>query len=334
MACENCKDNCNCTSCFEGVKVPVGPKGDQGVQGPKGDKGDKGDQGEIGNGIASIEWTSNSGGQPQGTTGTTDTYTITFTNGDTITYTVGNGNDGAEGPQGPTGDTGATGATGATGPVGPIGATGPAGADGTQTFFVDGAPSSGLGEEGDIAYDTTTSYPQIDIYQKQPDNSWGLQGTFGNVVNPGGSGPAEESFLFRATKVVDTNYTTTADVFLPVEDDSTAPNFDNGGVWNGVKFVADQALTDIEFFVSGMILDNNTASPVTVAIKLYKNSSGTETLEATSTTVMAPSETGTSVSFNDTIASLLENDEVYLKVSLSVSSDVTVKSGVFYNINV
>ena len=26
----NCKDNCNCSSCFEGVVLPVGLKGDPG----------------------------------------------------------------------------------------------------------------------------------------------------------------------------------------------------------------------------------------------------------------------------------------------------------------
>lgn len=56
---------------------------------PKGDKGDKGDTGATGptgptgNGIASVAKT--------GTSGLVDTYTITYTNGNTSTFTVTNG---------------------------------------------------------------------------------------------------------------------------------------------------------------------------------------------------------------------------------------------------
>ena len=55
----------------------------------KGIKGDKGDKGDTGNGIASITKT--------GTVGLVDTYTITFTNGTTMTFAVTNGQDGATG---------------------------------------------------------------------------------------------------------------------------------------------------------------------------------------------------------------------------------------------
>jgi hypothetical protein len=53
--------------------------------------------GPAGVGIASIAWTSNSGAQPQGTQGTTDTYTITYTNATTATFVVTNGADGTDG---------------------------------------------------------------------------------------------------------------------------------------------------------------------------------------------------------------------------------------------
>lgn len=55
------------------------------VVGDAGAKGDKGDTGDTGNGIASIRKTS--------TSGLVDTYTITFTNGNTTTFTVTNGSD-------------------------------------------------------------------------------------------------------------------------------------------------------------------------------------------------------------------------------------------------
>ena len=54
----------------------------------------KGDTGATGNGIASCAWYSNSGGDPQGTAGTTDTYRITFTDGSHSDFLVTNGVDG------------------------------------------------------------------------------------------------------------------------------------------------------------------------------------------------------------------------------------------------
>lgn len=53
---------------------------------PRGNKGETGDTGETGNGIASITKT--------GTSGLVDTYTITYTDGTTTTFTVTNGRNG------------------------------------------------------------------------------------------------------------------------------------------------------------------------------------------------------------------------------------------------
>ncbi len=75
-----------------GPKGDVGPKGEQGLQGIQGPKGDKGDQGDIGDtgatgsSISSIIRTSG-----DGSPGTTDTYTITMTDGATSTFQVYNG---------------------------------------------------------------------------------------------------------------------------------------------------------------------------------------------------------------------------------------------------
>ena len=55
------------------------------VKGDKGDRGIQGIQGLTGNGISSITKT--------GTSGLVDTYTITYTNGNTTTFTVTNGED-------------------------------------------------------------------------------------------------------------------------------------------------------------------------------------------------------------------------------------------------
>jgi hypothetical protein len=74
--------------------------------GADGAQGPQGIQGDAGVGISNIAWASNSGGQPQGTQGTTDTYTITLTDASTYNFLVTNGADGAAGPQGPAGPAG------------------------------------------------------------------------------------------------------------------------------------------------------------------------------------------------------------------------------------
>ena len=66
--------------------------GQQGEQGPAGPQGEQGEKGDDGNGISSIIKTSNEG--------LVDTYTITFTDGKTTTFTVTNGTDGEQGIQG------------------------------------------------------------------------------------------------------------------------------------------------------------------------------------------------------------------------------------------
>lgn len=61
-------------------------------RGDRGEQGEQGIQGETGNGIASVELTS--------TSGLVDTYTITFTDGNTTTFNVTNGQDGIDGQDG------------------------------------------------------------------------------------------------------------------------------------------------------------------------------------------------------------------------------------------
>ena len=79
-------------------KVTIGTNGnwfvddvDTGVS-AKGEKGDKGEAGEDGRGIVSIKLTSSEGN--------VDTYTITYTDGTTSTFTVTNGKDGEQGIKG------------------------------------------------------------------------------------------------------------------------------------------------------------------------------------------------------------------------------------------
>lgn len=61
--------------------------------------GTQGEQGPAGVSVSSVTWVSNSGGQPEGTPGTTDTYRVNLSNGTSGgTFTVGNGANGAGSP--------------------------------------------------------------------------------------------------------------------------------------------------------------------------------------------------------------------------------------------
>ena len=75
-----------------------GVDGKDGAEGAKGDKGDKGDIGATGNGIAKVEKTL--------TNGLVDTYTITFTDNTTTTFTIVNGANGTNGENGKDGTNG------------------------------------------------------------------------------------------------------------------------------------------------------------------------------------------------------------------------------------
>lgn len=79
----------------QGAQGPRGETGAQGAQGPKGDtgpQGAQGDKGVQGVGIANISRTAGNGAA-----GTTDTYTITLTDGSRYTFSVYNGADGVGG---------------------------------------------------------------------------------------------------------------------------------------------------------------------------------------------------------------------------------------------
>ena len=86
------------------VVGPQGPQGETGETGPQGPQGSAGQDGkdgvngQDGNGIVSIELTDSSGN--------IDTYTITFDNGETTTFTVTNGENGEQGIQGEPGEDG------------------------------------------------------------------------------------------------------------------------------------------------------------------------------------------------------------------------------------
>ena len=90
------------TSCTLDTAIFIrGEKGDKGDKGEPGAQGEQGDKGEPGNGIVSIEKTS--------TQENVDTYTITYTDGDSSTFEVTNGINGTNGQNGQDGADGADG---------------------------------------------------------------------------------------------------------------------------------------------------------------------------------------------------------------------------------
>ena len=97
----------------------------------------KGDKGETGNGISKIEKTS--------TNGLVDTYTITYTNGETATFIVNNGADGQNGEQGIQGIPGKDGHT----PVIGISSDGYWTVDGVSTNIKAQGPKGDKGDQGD-----------------------------------------------------------------------------------------------------------------------------------------------------------------------------------------
>lgn len=146
----------------------IGPQGPQGIQGetgatgatgPTGPQGLKGDTGDVG---------------PVGATGATGAVGATGPQG----LKGDTGDVGATGPQGLKGDTGDTGPTGATGATG---AAGTNGIDGNTVLNGIGAPSIGLGVDGDFYIDTATE----NIYGPKTAGVWGsptsLIGSVGSI---------------------------------------------------------------------------------------------------------------------------------------------------------
>ena len=184
------------TTTFTVTNGERGPQGEQGIQGIQGEPGKDGHSpiitiqdgfwyidgestgvvanglaGDIGNGISSIKLTSSEG--------LVDTYTITYTDGTTTTFTVTNGEDGLQGPQGIQGEPGKDGHTpeitignngnwfvdnvdtnikaqGPKGDKGDQGEPGIPGKDGTKWYHGNGYPSIDA-NEGDYYIDIENS---------------------------------------------------------------------------------------------------------------------------------------------------------------------------------
>ncbi|MBO5042593.1 MAG: InlB B-repeat-containing protein [Clostridia bacterium] len=116
----------------------AGPAGPQGEKGEPGIQGEKGEPGASGKGIERIE--------KSATDGLNDTYTITFTDGSTTSFTIANGTQGEKGDKG---DTGAQGEKGDKGDTGAQGEKGDKGDTGAQGEKGDKGDTGAQGEKGD-----------------------------------------------------------------------------------------------------------------------------------------------------------------------------------------
>ena len=121
------------------------------IKGEQGNTGNDGLDGEDGNGIVSIELTSFSGN--------VDTYTITYDNGDTTTFTVTNGVDGEQGIQGEPGEDGHT-------PIITIGENGNWYIDGDDTGVLAEGVQGPQGEPGEDGIDGEDGLSAYEIYIK------------------------------------------------------------------------------------------------------------------------------------------------------------------------
>jgi len=234
--------------------------------------GADGEDGADGRGIVSVEWASNSGGGSQGDPGTVDTYTITYTDATTDTFTVSNGEDGTVGPDGTaatiTVGTTTTGDAGTNASVTNSGTsldavfdfTIPKGTDGTDGATIHlgtDVPDAGLGENGDL-YLRTSNYM---LYSKSAD-SWSevgsIQGAAGEDGDPGVDGQDGDKWYYGSGEPTNSNsysYTSyyldedTNDVYVKTSGSTTWLPITN---FNGDRYKTTSATTlDLSSIIAG-----------------------------------------------------------------------------------
>ena len=200
----------------QGVPGPTGPTGPAGPEGPAGadgKDGKDGTDGADGNGIVSIIGPV--------TVGLVDTYTITFTNGDTSTFAVTNGANGTNGTNGTDGQDGAPGQDGQDGAPGADGASAydiwiAAGNVGTEAEFLasligaagqDG--SDGADGRGIVSIAKTGTLDNVDTYTITYTS--GASSTFtvtnGSNGTNGTGGQGVQNYFAAKARYSNTDYT-------------------------------------------------------------------------------------------------------------------------------
>ena len=190
--------------------------GTNGTNGAKGDTGEQGPKGDTGKGIASITKTS--------TEGLVDTYTITYTDNTTSTFTITNG---------------------ANGENGSTGSQGPKGDDGRSITEITGPTTNGLVDTYTIHYsDNTTSTFTVTNGEAGTNGSNGSNGTNG-------------------TSITDATIDNDGHLILTLSDDSTidagvvkGANGSNGT--NGTNGTDGRGITSIEKTSTSGLIDTYT----------------------------------------------------------------------------
>lgn len=154
------------------------------------------------------------------------------------------GATGATGPQGAAGATGATGPQGPAGPAGTNGTNGANGADGKTVLNGTGAPSGGLGTDGDFYLDTAASR----LYGPKTAGAWGS-----GVSLIGPQGPAGELSAGDQAKLDAIQY----DAFAPLISFGSTIDEEQGSVaalGTGIAIEAGNAVavgTGVQIAVGG-----------------------------------------------------------------------------------
>ena len=162
--------------------------------GTPGEKGESGADGKDGVSIVSVEKTESEG--------LTDTYTITYSDGKTTTFTVTNGKDGVDGADGEPGKDGQDGEKGETGEQGPVG---PAGEDG-----IDGKSITDIQLSGDkqylLFYSDAEVISRIDVTffkgEKGDTGEKGEAGTDGKDGKDGQDAPKITGIVYESGELV------------------------------------------------------------------------------------------------------------------------------------
>ena len=162
--------------------------------GTPGEKGESGTDGKDGISIVSVEKTDSKG--------LTDTYTITYSDGKTTTFTVTNGKDGVDGSDGEPGKDGQDGEKGETGEQGPVG---PAGEDG-----IDGKSITDIQLSGDkqylLFYSDAEVISRIDVTffkgEKGDSGEKGEAGTDGKDGKDGQDAPKITGIVYESGELV------------------------------------------------------------------------------------------------------------------------------------
>ena len=211
-----------------------------GANGTNGTDGQDGQDGEDGVGITGITKT--------GTAGLVDTYTISFSNGTSSTFTVTNGKDGEDGQDGQDG------AEGPQGPAGTDGTDGKDGKDGRGISKIEKSGTVGLVDTYTITY--TDSTTQTFNITNGADGQQGPAGQDGNDGADGNDGNGIASITKTSTAgLIDTytiSYTDGTSTTFTVTNGQNGSNGADGA--NGV------GITNIEKTSTSGLVDTYTIS--------------------------------------------------------------------------